>query len=145
MPAQRAMTPHALAETVASGAQSVIGPARDGASSLPWILGAVGALLAGGIVFFALRGGHRDPPPPPPPPAPPTTIFQPAAAPPPPVVTTQQPAVAPVDATPAPVEQATVVAPDATVVTPVKKPKHGGTATPPTGSHDSHSIEDPFH
>ena len=127
MPAQRAMTPHALAETVASGAQSVIGPARDGASSLPWILGAVGALLAGGIVFFALRGGHRDP------------------APPPPVVTTQQPAVAPVDATPAPVEQATVVAPDATVVTPVKKPKHGGTATPPTGSHDSHSIEDPFH
>ena len=142
MPAQRAVTPHALAETVASGAQWVIGPARDGASSLPWILGGVGALIAGGIAFFVLHGGHRDAPPSPAPA--PATIVQPAAAPPAPVAATPQPAVAPVDAAPAPVEPATVVTPDAAVVTPAKKPKHGGTATP-TGTHDSHSIEDPFH
>ena len=64
MPAQLAMTPHALAETVASGAQSVVGPAPK--SPLPWIVGGIGALIAGGVVFFLLRGGHRDAPPPPP-------------------------------------------------------------------------------
>ena len=138
MPAQLAMTPHALAETVASGAQSVVGPAPK--SPLPWIVGGIGALIAGGVVFFLLRGGHRDAPPPPPRPQ---AIVQPAAAPP-PVVTTPHPAVAPIDAAPA--QPATVIPADATVAPPPppKKPKHGATA-PPTGTHDSHSIEDPFH
>ena len=141
MPAQRAMTPQGLAETVPSAMQSVVGPPRK--SSLPWILGAVGALIAGGIAFFALRGGHRDAPAPPPvPAAAQPAVAQPAAAPPPVV---DHPAAAPVDAAPA---EMTVVTPDAAVAAPAppkKIPKHGGTATPPTGSHDSHSIEDPFH
>ena len=117
-------TPHALAETVPSGAQSVIGPARA-KQPLPWILGGCrrGDRRRHRVLRAARRpsrcaaaGGsarRRAVQP---------AVEHPVVAPPP-----DHPAAVPVDASPAP---AAALTPDAATVAPAKKPKHGGTAKP---------------
>ncbi|MBV8758688.1 MAG: protein kinase [Deltaproteobacteria bacterium] len=149
LPAQRSMTPHALgataphalAATMPSGTMPPVSAPVAAKSPLLWIVGGVGALAIGAVVFFVMRGSHADKAPPPPPPV---VQQQPVVAPPPPpvVIDAAVPAVAP--------PPVVIDAPAATVpaITPPpptpKKPPHPPAGTKPPGSHDSHSIEDPF-
>ena len=139
LPAQRASTPHALAATVPSGTLPPVGTPTGALLDKPrspvvWIVAAMLAAVAvGAVVYFIFHVNRADNPPPPvvqqPVVAPPVMIDA-AVAPPPVVIDAAVPAAAPVDASPAP----------ATVP---KKP-HAPAGTKPPGSHDSHSIEDPF-